>query len=131
LCAIFILSTHTINSTNQPHLNSGQTKSNILTTSTNRPSNQPTNQLTNQPTNQPTNRPTNQPTNPPTNQPTNHPNYIKSTQANLDDAIDSAVFRAMAKRFGDSWANRMGEYAVTKFVGFNPEFKRTVMLLSY
>jgi hypothetical protein len=29
-------------------------------------------------------------------------------------------------RFGESWEDRMEEYTVTKFVGFNPEFKRTI-----
>jgi len=51
---------------------------------------------------------------------------IASNRANLDDAIDSAVFRSMAKRFGEGWETRMEEYVVTKFIGFNPEFKRTV-----
>jgi len=45
----------------------------------------------------------------------------------VDDAIDSAVFRAMKKSFGEAWLERMHEYEVTKFVGFNPEFKRTVV----
>jgi len=49
-----------------------------------------------------------------------------SNRANVDDAIDSAVFRAMGKRFGEAWEEGMQEYEVTKFVGFNPEFKRTV-----
>jgi H+-transporting ATPase len=49
-----------------------------------------------------------------------------SNRANVDDAIDSALFRALSKRFGEAWEERMQEYEVTKFVGFNPEFKRTV-----
>jgi len=52
---------------------------------------------------------------------------ICSNRANVDDAIDSAVFRAMKKSFGEAWEERMHEYEVTKFVGFNPEFKRTVV----
>jgi len=51
---------------------------------------------------------------------------IASNKASLDDAIDSAVFRAMAKRFGESWQDRMEEYNVTKFIGFSPEYKRTI-----
>jgi H+-transporting ATPase len=51
---------------------------------------------------------------------------IASNKASLDDAIDSAVFRAMAKRFGESWQDRIEEYHVNKFIGFNPEYKRTV-----
>jgi hypothetical protein len=33
----------------------------------------------------------------------------------------------MEKNFGEAWEKRMEEYEVIKFVGFNPEFKRTVV----
>lgn len=84
-----------------------------------------------------------------------------SNRANLDDAIDSAVFRAMKSkyvtvpgepfpsmlltlsvrsvfdtlcvqyRFGDDWERQLDDYQITKFNGFNPEYKRTSSYINY
>ena len=52
---------------------------------------------------------------------------MASNPDNIDDAIDSGVFRAVKEVFGaDGWAERRSRYTVTKSVGFNPTVKRTL-----
>ena len=52
---------------------------------------------------------------------------VASNADNIDDAIDSGVFRSVKEVFGaEGWAQRRARYTVTKSVGFNPTVKRTL-----
>merc|ERR1719181_1603498 len=51
---------------------------------------------------------------------------VASNPHTEDDPIDVAVLRSFKHHFADDYDKRIKQYTVEKFVGFNPEVKRTV-----
>jgi len=51
---------------------------------------------------------------------------LASNPHTTDDPIDVAILQSFTEAFPDDYRHRITQYNVTKFVGFNPEVKRTV-----